>query len=745
MTMSSRDTVLSTLPPEVRDTAEAVYQELSEQAPPDPRDVVAELHRRGALRDDQLRDAMIALEGSLRIDRVRAEPPPTTEPTVLGPLGAGAMGEVLIGRDEGLNRIVAVKRLRGEMAGRPRVLERFYKEAQITAQLDHPGIVPIYGLVADPQMGLSYAMKLVRGETLEDYLEGAREQWRRSGGESGDHALTARLERFLQVCAAMAYAHDRGVLHRDLKPENIMVGSFGQVVVMDWGLAKLLDAAPEPADDGADPLQVDAGRTHQTRVGTVMGTPRYMSPEQAQGRTDTMDPRSDQYTLGLILFEVVTLKAAIAEHLDLEACLAWAAEGRKQPIGHLNRKGRVPRELAAIIDKATETAPDRRYASVTDLADDIRRYLRDESVQARPDSLGQRLHRWVGRHRSLMVMLLLASMLVTVVVASGLMVAGVAAHEYRRYRAAAREAALATWMARTGQVAHDIDGQVRRVESLLTGLSFTAARALNRPANSHIELSFDPMVDPPAHLKDSSLYGRPIAADRSSFAFDTDANPASLADDVDHLAASSFQLYRVVVESAGRSVKDLKRGRHKLIGEKGVPVTWARIATERGILMIHPGLGPPEGVSDPTKHPWYRAAEKAPGIVWTGPSIDPLGRGAVVTGSLAAHADHNGKLLGVASVDLVLDTFGDRLSRGPKHTEGIWLVDRSGALMAWPDMASQGMDAWPDKELPHADLKAGIVPGKEGWVEAGGRIAWFAPIPALGWSLVVVADDSVVQ
>ncbi|MCP3920270.1 MAG: protein kinase [bacterium] len=243
---------------------------------------------------------------------------------ILGEIARGGMGVVFKGRDTDLGRDIAIKILRRELRGLPESVQRFVEEAQISGQLQHPGIVPVY------EMGLMtgerpyFAMKLVKGRTLAEILE-----------QPGEKGLERRrlMAVFEQVCQTVAYAHARRVIHRDLKPGNVMVGAFGEVQVMDWGLAKILPrgAAGEPRADISrieTPRSKDASTTGPiSRDGSVMGTPAYMSPEQARGDVETIDERTDVFALGAILCELLTGEPPYSEKGDVQVLLA-AREGR---------------------------------------------------------------------------------------------------------------------------------------------------------------------------------------------------------------------------------------------------------------------------------------------------------------------------------------------------------------------------------------------------------------------------------
>ncbi|MGH7898014.1 MAG: serine/threonine-protein kinase, partial [Candidatus Binatia bacterium] len=317
--------------------------------------------------------------------RQREIAPAALRYSILGSIGRGAMGEVHVARDQELLRKVAYKRMLPDVMASAPHAARFFGEAQVTAQLDHPHIVPIYGVEIGVDGALGYSMKLVQGRTLSQVLAEAREAAADSDARRSRRELAERLDLFLKVCDAISFAHGKGVLHRDLKPDNIMVGRYGEVYVMDWGICRLLrggEAEPEfvtvTSADSASPDE-------RTQMGAVMGTPVYMSPEQAAGKNTELDGRSDLYTLGLILFEIVTLKRARRGD-NIYQVLAKAGSGEVEPLVHVDPRVAIPRELAAIIAKSTAVNPSERYASVGAFAEDLRRHLRGEAVAAKPDN-----------------------------------------------------------------------------------------------------------------------------------------------------------------------------------------------------------------------------------------------------------------------------------------------------------------------------------------------------------------------
>jgi serine/threonine protein kinase len=260
-------------------------------------------------------------------------------------LGRGGMGTVYLAEDKELDRLVAMKVLHtpeGELR------RRMIREAQIIARLEHPGIVPVHDIGTLPDGRFFYAMKYVRGSRLDEYA---------AQGSS----LNDRLRKFQAVCDAVAFAHAHGVIHRDLKPQNIMIGSFGEVLVMDWGIAKIRE----------DPRQSAA---YNTSDGTVIGTRDYMSPEQARGEVE-IDERADVYSLGVVLQFLLTDQ-------------------------------KVSKRARAICLTATARDPDHRYASASELSADIGRLLDAEPVFAYRENVLEKAWRWIGKNRFLVLLVL---------------------------------------------------------------------------------------------------------------------------------------------------------------------------------------------------------------------------------------------------------------------------------------------------------------------------------------------------
>jgi serine/threonine-protein kinase len=322
---------------------------------------------------------------------------------LLRPHAKGGLGEVFVAEDTELHREVALKEIQKRHARDAESRRRFLLEAEITGGLEHPGVVPVYGLGRHADGRPFYVMRFIRGDNLKDAIRRFHEA-DRPGRDPGDRrvAFQQLLRRYLDVCNAVAYAHSRGVLHRDLKPGNVMLGKYGETLVVDWGLAKPMGAETD-ADDGEETdeqmLRPASGSSLvETQAGTALGTPAFMSPEQAAGRIDQLGPGSDIYGLGATLYVLLTGRSPV-EGSDIGQVLQRVERGHWLPPRQV--KPQTPRALDAICRKAMALRPKDRYESALALAADIEHWLADEPVGAWREPVSARVGRWARRNRTL--------------------------------------------------------------------------------------------------------------------------------------------------------------------------------------------------------------------------------------------------------------------------------------------------------------------------------------------------------
>jgi serine/threonine protein kinase/formylglycine-generating enzyme required for sulfatase activity len=355
--------------------------------------------------------------------RLRVHAPKGSRYRLLGEIGRGGMGAVVRVWDADLRRTLAMKVVLGKQdkaangATAPvdsKTLGRFLEEAQITGQLDHPGIVPVHDLGLGTDGEVYFTMRLVKGEDLRkifDYVAGGREDWN----------TTRALSVMLKVCEAMAYAHSKGVIHRDLKPANIMVGRYGEVYVMDWGLARavgvkdLHDLRLKDLSQSAMSQSVRTERREErsgtpdsplvTMDGDVMGTPAYMSPEQARGEVAQLGPHSDVYAVGAMLYHLLLVKhiempyVAKGARMSQHRVLMLAQEGAPTALAQFDKS--IPAPLVAIVEKAMSRELFRRYSDMEALATDLRAYLDGRVVAAYETGTWAETKQWVKRNKPL--------------------------------------------------------------------------------------------------------------------------------------------------------------------------------------------------------------------------------------------------------------------------------------------------------------------------------------------------------
>jgi serine/threonine-protein kinase len=343
---------------------------------------------------------------------------------VIRPHAHGGLGEVYIAEDMELHREVALKEIQAQHADNPSSRGRFLMEAEVTGGLEHPGIVPVYGLGTYADGRPFYAMRFIRGDSLKEAIERFHKPPGGGPGAGFDSvAFRQLLRRFQDVCNAIAYAHSRGILHRDLKPGNIMLGLYGETLVVDWGLAKPIgrDRSAAPADAVERTLQPVSGTGYvETQMGSIIGTPGYMSPEQASGRLEDLGPASDIYSLGATLYVLVTGQPPFQG--SVPEVLKKVEAGDCPPPREIRTD--APPALEAIVLKAMARNREDRYGTSTALADEIDRFLADEPVSAYREPFAIRARRWARKHRTLVTSGAAAALVLLAAAIAGTIVLG---------------------------------------------------------------------------------------------------------------------------------------------------------------------------------------------------------------------------------------------------------------------------------------------------------------------------------
>jgi serine/threonine protein kinase len=699
----------------------------------DPYRFVAWLHEQGHI--DRRRFLEIEGLGELRLDELSMDSLVPLEDSdrllerynVLGPVGRGAMGEVFVVREEDLGRRVALKRLRAEALGERVIQARFYREAQITAQLEHPAIVPVYRLER-AGIEIAYTMKLVEGRTLKEYMREARDQLREGRPTGERFAQGTRLRHLLRVCEALHYAHTRGFLHRDIKPSNIMLGSFGEVYLMDWGIARRIEGEADDLEALSRLAFDEDVALEATRLGVALGTPGYMAPEQALG-DPSLGVRAEVYSLGVVLQELCTLQAARPGQTS-EELLAAARVGGLSPIQPMQGLEPLEPELRAIIETATQREPSRRYGTVQELREDLERYLDGRSVSVLEDSLLRRVERWMVRRATLAVALLAGLLLVVLGTASLSLL-----RETELLRADRQaERSQSDLLQLASEHARGIDASLQDVEIQVHRLEGAASQALMSGGGAGSE---------PTYLLED--FRDPEAAPRGLAPQEGYASMVDLGMPV-FVSAPGLSPTRALELAA--QLAPLRHAQREAL-DSHAALDWAYLGMEEGLMMGLPGTADyPDGF-DPRERPWYRQAMATDGLVWGTPYQDALGQGWLVPCSSAVRSP-SGRLLGVVGVDLSLAELTERLldSSGLGEVRSAWILDERAQVVAtsadWR-ITEAGMPPFADAAVVSA-IRSGAGKGAYYQEVAGAdEVTLVLELERLGWYYAVVADAARVR
>ena len=346
---------------------------------------------------------------------------------VLRPHARGGLGEVYVAKDTELNREVALKEIQVRYSDQEEARARFLREAEITGNLEHPGIVPVYGVGQYADGRPYYAMRFVEGQSLKQLVD---EFFEKFDGRSLSRNIEWRriVGLLVSVCKAIDFAHSRGVIHRDIKPSNIMAGQFGEALVVDWGLAKDMGSTePMPSSElesNSMSAKGSGSGSSETREGSALGTPGFMSPEQAHGNIEGTGPPADIYSLGATLYYVLTGKPPFDEN-DLESTLDKVRRGKFSP--PVQQKEGIPESLNQVCLKAMQRVPADRYQSSSKLAEDLELWLADEAVSVTKGSAAERSGRWMRSNRGFVTASFISMVLLT-------LLSVFAAFEFQRLR-----------------------------------------------------------------------------------------------------------------------------------------------------------------------------------------------------------------------------------------------------------------------------------------------------------------------
>jgi len=558
----------------------------------------------------------------------------------------GAQGIISTAFDKSLKRNVVVKSLKvDESEEHAREDESlFVSEARIMAQLDHPSIIPLYGLHSGTESKLHLAMKHIHGKTLKQYLEDIIDLYEREGIEKFDEkrSISTRIEYLIKVCEAIDYSHCKGVVHRDLKPENIMIGNYGEVYVMDWGLACLL----EPEKFSSKGHHDDIGRFGKSEL---VGTPCYIAPELIRG--GACSQQSDVFALGMILFEIVTLTRAVPGKTVKEV-LTNIVNWNYRPFKHHFLKNKLSDDLKAIVAKAICEQLSHRYKSAKDMAKDLKLYLMREETAARPDNIFRKCMRAMINHKmitSIVIMSILLCLAASTIYSLHSQNALIIAQKDR-------EDMLAYFQDYASQRANKMERIFFYLKNQIKNTAYRAGRILNSKVYTTEKIykckDFLNKNTAPGDYVYAPAYDMKISLDYAVLKL----GKGTKADDKLNKRVIGLQDMFKYTMFTSCSEFDYKKKAYikKIITSRGAPLIWVYMGLENGSMFSFPGKIYKKDY-DPRKRPWYKEALKEKKyLIWSAPYLDTSGLNIVIS-CMQCVFDKKNNFLGVIAMDIGLD------------------------------------------------------------------------------------------
>lgn len=689
--------------------------------------------------------------GAAQVVERGAAPPLSDRFEVEELLGEGGMGRVFVAHDRSLGRTVAIKQLHEALEHDGDALRRFVIEAQVGAQLTHPNILPLYSYERSPSGAPAFAMQLVEGRTLADYVSDAIDAPAAAREDGGAFALKERVGTLLAVCDAIHFAHQRGVIHRDLKPDNVMLGSHREVYVMDWGIARVLDAEESSSGQAAGATPPPANRVHletaatvfessgggppPTQQGQIVGTPQYMAPEQARGELAQLGPAADQFALGVILAELSTLRPA-RDWSSLGRALMQAAAGEVAFGPDVDGRSVDP-ALAAIVRRATATRPEDRYPSVDAMAEDVRRFIRDEPVTVYVEPATKKLLRMTSRRPALSVGIVGGVLLALALVAmTNLFRAQRAAERHARELSANKRLLIAA-----GDRAHFVDVWFSDVIGGLGALSAAAIETYDWPQAPQVSA-----VPPLPKLHDSPRHGVPVSFERPMTTWIGQAAGVSAPPSASRWLAVAPWLREALARGLPDEQRDAGAGARQASVEAGrSTLLRSYVGFDDGVFVQYPAREVPAGF-DPRTRPWFREGTSTPTMAWSRPMLSADGKTVRIAAVQPLAA--NGKVMGVAGIDLRVSEVAERLKLDVPGFRRAYLVLPDGRIAVRDGLegtlVGRGLAPESDLELPRVESEtlSARVAAKEpgGIVDEGNRLLVFARLASPPWTYVVEVD-----